>query len=230
MNWTYNTIWPEQLPSGEFQNIKYTNAKDCLMKHIPGSYFMVSNFKSKDGCFDNFPAITTATYLELNLSNVRFFRGISKLGSIKRLELHYCTKLERDEGLSELIDQMEWLHINQSEKFSVGEDLLSLKKLKVLCLNRCAPIDNLQFLKEFPELVDFRFADTDVLDGNLTPLLEHPTLLNTGFLNKRHYNLKEKEADEHFSKKSESAKDWVYKGEFRTFRYKIFSGVQDENK
>ncbi len=230
MNWTYNTIWPEQLPSGEFQNVKCTSTKDCLTKHLPGSYFIVSNFKPKDRCFDNVPAITTAIFLELNLSNVHSFQGISKLGSIKRLELHYCTKLERDKGLSELRDQIEWLHINQSKKFSVGEDLLSLKKLKVLCLNRCAPIKNLQFLKEFPELVDFRFVETDILDGDLTPLLAHPALLNVGFLNKRHYNLKEKEVDEHFSKKSESAKDWVYKGEFRTFRYSIFSRVQDENE
>lgn len=230
MNWTYNTIWPDQLPADQFKNVKCTNTNDCLIKRLPGSYFVVSNFKPKDRCFDSFPAITTAVFLELSLSNVRSFQGISKLGSIRRLELHYCTKLESDAGLSGLRDHIEWLHINQSKKFSVGEELLSLKRLKVLCLNRCAPIKNLQFLKEFPELVDFRFVDTDILDGDLTPLLEHPTLLNVGFMNKRHYNLKEKEADEHFSKRSESAKDWVYNGEFRTYRYSIFSAVQDEIK
>ena len=228
MNWTYNTIWTEQLPPGEFQNVKCENTKAGLSEHIPGSYFMVSNFKPKDRCFDNFPAITTAIYLELNLSNIHSFRGISRLGSIKRLELHYCTKLERDEGLSELKDDIEWLHINQSKKFAMVKDLVSLKKLKVLCLNACAPVENLQFLKEFPKLVDFRFVDTNVLDGDLTPLLEHPTLLNAGFLNKRHYNLKESEAGEYFGKKSELEKDWVHKGKFRTYRYKIFSGMQNE--
>jgi len=223
MDWTYNTIWTEQLPSGQFQNVTCTNTKANLSEHIPGSYFIVNNFKPKNRCFDSFSAITTAIFLELNLSNIHSFHGISNLGPIKRLELFYCTKLEKDDGLSELKDDIEWLHINQSKKFSANEDLLKLKKLKVLCLNSCAPLENLQFLKEFPELVDFRFVNTDVLDGDLTPLLEHPRLLNAGFRNKRHYNLKENEADEHFDKKSEPEKDWVYKGRFRTFRYKIFS-------
>jgi len=226
MNWTYNTIWTEQLPVGEFQNVKCKNTKASLSDPIIGSYFMVSNFRPKDRCFENYPAITTATYLELNLSNVHSFRGISKLGRIKRLELHYCTKLERDEGLSELKDEIEWLHINQSKKFSPVDDLFSLKKLKVLCLNSCAPLENLKFLSEFPELVDFRFVDTNVLDGDLTPLFEHSSLLNVGFLDKRHYNRTEKEADAFFEDRVQSAKEWVSKGEFRTFRYKVFSGIE----
>jgi hypothetical protein len=227
MNWTYNTIWTEQLSADKLQNIKCTNTKESLSRHISGSYFILNDFKPKDRCFDNFPAITTAIFLELNLSNVHSFKGISKLGPIKRLELHYCTKLERDKGLSEIKNHIEWLHINHSKKFSAVEDLFSLKKLKVLCLNNCAAIENLQFLKEFPELIDFRFVNTNVIDGDLTPLLEHPSLQNVGFLNKRHYNLKEKEAEEHFSKKSELEKEWVYKGESRTFRYRTFSGVKD---
>ena len=135
MDWTYNTIWTEQLPAGEFKNVKCKNTKADITDPILGSYFVVRNFKPKDKCFENYPAIKTATYLELNLSNVHSFKGISNLGRIKRLELHYCTKLERDEGLSELREEIEWLHINQSKKFSFSNELLSLKKLKVLCLN-----------------------------------------------------------------------------------------------
>lgn len=226
MNWTYNTIWTDQLPAGEFQNVECRNTKRSLTEPISGSYFMVASFKPRDRCFENYPAITTATYLELNLSNVHCFRGISRLGPIKRLELHCCTKLERDEGLSEIADQIEWLHINQSRKFSPSDELLRLKGLKVLCLNCCAPLDNLRFLREFPELVDFRFVDTKVLDGDLSPLFEHPTLLNVGFVNKRHYNRTEREADAHFGERSEPEKEWVRNGEYATFRYRAFSGIE----
>ncbi|MEN6474599.1 MAG: hypothetical protein ABFD81_11345 [Syntrophaceae bacterium] len=225
MNWTFNTIWTEQLPEGEFQNFEIKNTKVGLSQPIAGSYFIIRNFKPKDRCFENCPAISTATYLELNLSNVHSFRGISKLGQIKRLELHYCTKLNSDEGLSELREEIEWLHINQSKKFSPSNELLSLKRLKVLCLNNCAPLENLKFLSEFPELVDFRFVNTNVIDGDLTPLFEHPTLLTIGFLNKRHYNRTEKETGAFFDARSEHEKEWVYKGDFRTFRYKVFTGI-----
>ena len=226
MNWTYNTIWTEQLPDGEAQSVTCTNTRASLTEHISGSYFMVRGFKPKDRCFESYPAITTATYMELTLSNVRCFRGISKLGRIKRLELHYCTKLESDEGLAELTDEIEWLHINHSKKFSPSDELLRLRKLKVLCLNRCAPLENLNLLSHFPDLVDFRFVDTDVIDGDLTPLFKHPTLLNVGFLNKRHYNRTEKEADDFFGARVEPEKEWVHRGPFRTFRYRIFSGLE----
>ncbi len=227
MNWTYNTIWTEQLPAGEFRRVQCTNTKANLTEPIPGSYFAVRDFKPKDRTFQNYPAITTAVFLQLDLSNVRSFQGISRLGPIKRLELNYCRKLESDKGLAELKEMIEWLHIDQSTKFAPSDELFSLTKLKVLCLGHCAPLENLQFLNHFPELIDFRFVNTNVVDGDLTPLLKHPSLLNVGFLNKRHYNLKEKETDEHFNKKAESEKEWAHKGEFRTFRYKAFSGLKN---
>ncbi len=226
MNWTYNTIWTELLPNDEFKPVTCTNTKASLNEHMTGSYFIVNNYKPKDKCFNNYPAISTAIYLEFTFANVRSFQGISKLGPIKRLELHYCTKLEIDKGLSEIADDIEWLHINQSKKFTAIDDLFHLRNLKVLCLNNCAPLENLKFLKAFPELVDFRFVDTNVIDGDLTPLTEHPSLLNVGFLDKRHYNLKKKDLDEHFGEKSESEKEWIYKNEFKTYRYKLFSGIE----
>jgi hypothetical protein len=90
-----------------------------------------------------------------------------------------------------LKDKIEFLHINQSKKFKFTDELLELKKLKVLCINSCSPVDNLDFLKHFPNLIDFRFVDTNVLDGNLNPILEHPTIRTVGFLNKKHYNYKD---------------------------------------
>jgi len=225
MNWTYNTLWSDKLPPKEYHNFECKNTKASLTTPVAGSYFRIRNFKPKDRCFENYPAITTATYLELGLSNVTSFKGISKMGTIKRLELHRCIKLESDEGLSEIRDDLEWLHINQSKKFSPSTELLSLKNLKVLCLNSCAPLENLQFLSEFPQLVDFRFVDTNVLDGDLSPLFDHPTLLSVGFLNKKHYNRTEKQTDEYFGERVESKQEWVHDGQFATHRYKIFSHI-----
>ena len=62
-------------------------------------------------------------------------------------------KLENDFGLGRLKDSIEFLHINTSKKFKFTDELLELKKLKVLCLNACGPIDNLDFLKNFPNLI-----------------------------------------------------------------------------
>ena len=88
-----------------------------------------------------------------------------------------------------------------------------------------APLENLQFLTEFPRLTDFRFVDKNVLDGDLSPLFDHPTLLSVGFLNKKHYNRTEKQPDEYFGERVESKQEWVHDGQFATHRYKIFSHI-----
>lgn len=84
-------------------------------------------------------------YLELNWSNIHDFLGVEKMNKLKRLELHYCTKLQNDFGLSGLADTLEYLHINQSKKFVPNEELFSLKNLRVLCLNSCGNLENLNF-------------------------------------------------------------------------------------
>jgi hypothetical protein len=158
--------------------------------------------------------------LELNWANLKDFQGVEKFGNLKRFELHYCTKLESGLGLSHLSESLQYLHISRSRKFTVNDELLSLKKLRVLCLNVCGPIESLSFLKHFPNLIDFRFVDTNVLDGNLAPILEHPTIRTVGFLNKRHYNLKDDQLDRELAAKSDNVySHFAYKGQYCTERY-----------
>ena len=44
------------------------------------------------------------------------------------------------------------------------------------------------FLDRFRRLRDFRFVDTKVLDGDLSPLLSLPKLESIGTMDKRHYS------------------------------------------
>jgi len=75
-----------------------------------------------------------------------------------------------------------------------------------------------------PNLLDFRFVGTNVIDGDLQPLFEHPSLVSVGFLNKLHYNYDEKEVEAHFADRGEKARIYVHKGPYRTFTYR---GVGD---
>ena len=167
MDWTYNTIWLDMLPSGRLATIEFERGR-AMPKVIAGAtYYRIQKFKTKEPGFHDLGGITTAEYLEVNHSNITSFLEVAKLGKIKRLELSWCLKLESDSGLSEIGDHLEWLHVNTSRKFSPKKDLFELRHLKVLCLNRCAPLDNLRFLEGMPNLLDFRFVDTNVLDGDL---------------------------------------------------------------
>ena len=222
MDWRFNTIWLEQLEQNKlFHKDFKDNSIQTENKNFDDSeYAMIWHLKEKLNSFDNLSENDKLLYLELNFANIKNFTGIEKFNNLKRLELQYCVKLEDDKGLSQINESLEFLHINQSKKFKFTDELLKLKKLKVLCLNACGPIENLNFLSNFPNLIDFRFVDTNILDGNLKPILEHPTIRTVGFLNKRHYNYKyEKINQELVTKLDNEYKTVVYKGEYYTFRY-----------
>lgn len=215
------------MPPGRLATIEFERGR-AISKIIAGAtYYRIQKFKTKEPGFHDLGGITSAEYLEVNFSNITSFLEIAKLGKIKRLELSWCLKLESDAGLSEIADHLEWLHVYTSRKFSPKKDLFELRHLKVLCLKGCAPLDNLRFLERMPNLLDFRFVDTNVLDGDLTPLMNHPNLVNAGFLDKRHYNLKSIDVENHLRERSEKAMEYANKGEFRTFRYKAFGAKGD---
>ena len=69
--------------------------------------------------------------------------------------------------------------------------------------------------------MDFRFVDTNILDGDLTPIIDHPSLKSVGFFNKRHYNNTTETINAILeSKLKDEYKDFVYKGDYKTFKYK----------
>ena len=221
MDWRFNTIWFEQLEQDKiFQKDFKENVIATENKIFENAeYAILWHLKEKLESFDNLTSSDKLLYLELNWANIKNFRGIEKFKNLKRLELHYCVKLESDTGIEFLKTTLEFLHINQSKKFTFTENLLTLDKLKVLRLNSCGAIDNLKFLKHFPNLIDFRFNNTTIIDGNLTPILDHPTIRAVGFANKRHYNLTDTRLQSELDNKFPNEyKTYAYKDQWQTFR------------
>jgi len=222
MDWRFNTIWFERIEQDKFFK---KDVKDNIImsehKNFENSeYAILWHLKEKDTAFNNLPKNDNLSYLELNWANIKNLGGIEKFKNLKRLELHYCVKLESDFGLNRLSDSLQHLHINTCKKFEFTDELLQLKNLRVLCLNSTAPVENLDFLKYFPNLIDFRFVNTNVLDGNLQPILDHPTIRTVGFLNKKHYNYKDDKIDSELQNKSqEEYRTAAYNGVYFTERY-----------
>jgi len=219
MDWTYNTVWFDQLPKSQVRLANFGKPGIRPETLLGAQYLVLRSFKSSRKNFEDFPANGSVKYLELTLANMTSFKGVSVLGKVKRIELHYCLKLESDTGLSEVSDSLEWLHINQSKKFYLDEELVGLSELKVLCLNNCAPLPDLEFLDRFPRLVDFRFVGTNVLSGDLSPIIRHPTLCSVGFLNKRHYNMRDVELKRKLAERRTASIALAQKGPYQTYRY-----------
>lgn len=222
MDWRYNTIWFDEIEEKKQLILDCKERSINLFDFANLEYAMIWHFQHKGISFEILPKSNALLYLELNWANIQDLNGIAKYENLKRLDLHYCVKLQNVFGLSSLKNTIEYLHINQSKKFAITEELCQLKKLKVLCLNSCGAIENLQFLEHFPDLIDFRFVDTNILDGDLTPILRHSSIRTVSFTNKRHYNFKDNQIKLELDKLSEPYEDWVSKGDYKTFKYKNY--------
>ncbi|MBM7661663.1 hypothetical protein JOC85_002466 [Bacillus mesophilus] len=214
-------MWFEDIPENFYVHINFQNEKVTLQQISQDTEYLVlwHHKKSKLGNFSDFPK--GLRYLELNWSNIHDFNGIEKLSDLKRLDLHYCTKLSSDGGGSGLSDTLEILNVNQSKKFVPGEDLMSLKNLRVLRLYSCGSIDDLSFVNHFPKLIEFSPYGTNILDGNLQPLLDHPTIRVSGFNNKRHYNYSYEKLKSLLEEKNgnKEYKSIIEKGKYATFKF-----------
>ena len=222
MDWRYNTIWFDQIKEEDQITWDYDRKMNSPLKLTDQRYLLTRKYKMKgDLSFEALPSSDKLLFLELISSNIKDFRAIEKFPALKRLETEYCLKLESDVGISSLRNSIEILHINQSKKLSSIDEISQLSGLKGLRLNSCGALANLQFIRKMPNLLDFRFVNTNILDGDLTPIVEHPTLRSVGFFDKRHYNYSSKKIDEILSPKDgPETKDFAYKGEYQTFKYK----------
>jgi len=172
---------------GEWRDFRRLPRNDALR------YLILWHHKTDDGGLGNIDLPASLRYLHLNWSNAKNIWPVPP--GIRRLEMHYCLKLQLARGLAAGCPDLRHLHLNMCRRFQDLPNILKLKKLEVLCLNDCGNLPSLDFLARYPQLRDFRFVNTNVSDGDLSPLLSHPGLENVGTLDKRHYSHKADDVD-----------------------------------
>ncbi len=175
-------------------NNKYKNLEKCFKL----KFLWIVSFNTKSQNFEDVPSFGNLQHLTVVRSNISSFIGLAPQPELKRIDLEYCTKLESFEGLEEIKDSLIHLQINNSKKLYKHDFLTNLYKIEILRLNSCGKVRNIRFLDRMPNLKSFAFADTNVLDGDLSPLFN---LESVGFLNKRHYSHTDLEVKEIISKR-----------------------------
>ena len=99
------------------------------------------------------------------LTRLASLSGIDGLASLEELEVHTCRKIRS-------IDEIGWL-----------------SRLKKLHLNNDGAIDSLKPLAGLAQLESVLFYEsTDIVDGDLSPLLQLKKLKRVSFQNRRHYS------------------------------------------
>lgn len=127
-------------------------------------------------------------HLQLTSKKIKSLSGIEELSSLSILDLADCPKLEDLSGIDKC-QQIEIVEIENCKRVYDIAILNELKNLKEIVLIDCGTVKSLRPLAHSPSLESITFiGDTTIEDGELTSLLDIPTLKKMWFSNKRHYS------------------------------------------
>ncbi|MBD5141398.1 MAG: hypothetical protein HDT25_08300 [Ruminococcus sp.] len=160
---------------------------------IDCTYLGIWYHSSKQHDFFNLPTAPKLKKLFINFSNSETILGIEKYPCLESLELYHVSKLKTIEGLEKL-PMLKSLHIFNASKVTDFRQIGKLHQIESLRICDSGCIENLNFIASLKNLTDFSFGGSNVVDGNLYPLLDENLKLKwCGCDNKRHYTHKMEE-------------------------------------
>jgi internalin A len=129
---------------------------------------------------------------ELIISNapVRSLAGVSRMPKLRTLGIHYLRQLPSLDGV-ERLHTLTRLEIGTCRKIGRLDPITDLTNLRRLFFNNCGEIESIAPLHPLKKLEWLLFyEDTNILDGDLSPLVALPALVNLAFQNRKHYSHK----------------------------------------
>ena len=127
--------------------------------------------------------------LHLTQTPIQSLDGLQTLEDLRYLDLAYAPKLSSLEAFTNGGDGLREIAFQKLPAIASYQPLAALHRLRRLKLSSCAPMPDLRLTEPLRQLDFFTFVETNVIDGDMTPLLRLPALrtVNTG--QKRRYNL-----------------------------------------
>jgi hypothetical protein len=148
----------------------------------------VVNYPAED--LQNLKNMIDLRRLQITSRKLVSLAGIESLQSLRILDLAECAKLESLTGI-EKCQELQVVELENCKKVNDVSSLGELASLRDVVLTDCGKVKSLQPLAKCRLLESLTFVgDTNVEDGELTPLLEIPELKRMWFADKRHYSHK----------------------------------------
>lgn len=159
---------------------------------------MISNFNSKRKDFYELRNIVRLENLEIIRTNIESLKGIETLQDLKYLMLAYAPRLHDISDIGQTnLREIEFDCIKNIQDYSY---LGAIKYLRKMRISKCGAIKNISWINNLKYLDFFTFVETNIVDGDLSPLLQLPELRYVGSFDKKHYNLKMDEIKSHIDR------------------------------
>lgn len=140
-----------------------------------------------------FGRLTRLQSLTILGSPISSLDGLAPLRELRSLRLGDMRKLQSLSGIENLV-RVEKLEINRCRKIRTVDEISSLADLRELYLDNMGEIKSLKPLARLNQLHRLTFVEsTNILDGDLTPLVGLPSLELVSFQNRRHYSHRREE-------------------------------------
>jgi hypothetical protein len=187
--------------STEIRFSKFPLLEDCTLEWRPKAEsifdcktlikLLINRYKGKDiAPFTKLESLESLSILNAPLENLHGLGSLRKLRSLRLANLKRLKSLDGIEGLENLRE----LEIHTCLGIHSIDELGYLTQLRKLYLNNDGDIASLKPLNNLNELESVVFYEsTNIIDGDLSPLLRQKHLSNVSFQNRRHYSLRREE-------------------------------------
>ena len=147
--------------------------------------------------FGHLANLESLAILNAPVEHLDGLNSLKRLRSLRLANLKRLTSLAGIEGLGDL----EELEIHTCRGIGSIEEVGFLSRLQKLQLNNDGDIESLKPLERLNELMWVGFYEsTNILDGDLSPLIRQKNLTRVSFKNRRHYSHRREEFGAAYSK------------------------------
>lgn len=151
---------------------------------------MIWQFQSRSPDLTDLAGIVRLEELKIVQTPITSLAGLETLDDLRYFDIAYAAKLESLDALASGQSGIREISLSNAKKIQSYRPLAAVSHLRRLKISSCAPMPDLKWMDGMNELDLFTFVETNVDDGNLTPLLSLPKLRDVGTMDKRHYNYK----------------------------------------
>jgi len=131
--------------------------------------------------------------LGLLRSSIHSLADIGRFPALEKLTITHAKMLESVSTLS-ACPALKVLEVDGGKRIHDMHTTLSgCTHLEQLVLMKGPDLENVRFVEKMPQLKWLNLMDTQISDGNLLPLIEHPTLEHAVFTAKKHFSHTEAE-------------------------------------
>jgi hypothetical protein len=167
-------------------SLEWRKGASSLFECLSLRELFVNNYDGKD--ILPFTRLLNLESLALLNAPIETLNGLGALQNLRSLRLGRLVCLGSLDGIEGLAN-LEELEIQRCRRIGSITPITNLTKLRKLHLNDCGEIESLRPLSNLRQLESVLFYEsTNIVDGDLTPLTQRPTLSVVSFQNRRHYS------------------------------------------